>query len=67
MSDAVLIAGGRAAIGLNDIQKHCRRHLSSYMVPFSVHFVTEIPRTGSGKIIRFKLRETLVAPANKAS
>ena len=36
-------------------------------VPFSVHFVNEIPRTGSGKIIRFKLRETLVAPINKAS
>ncbi|HKT84729.1 MAG TPA: class I adenylate-forming enzyme family protein [Novosphingobium sp.] len=36
---------------------HCRAHLSSYKVPQSVHVVTEIPRTGSGKIIRYKLRE----------
>ena len=36
---------------------HCRAHLSSYKVPAVVHVVTEIPRTGSGKIIRYKLRE----------
>jgi rifamycin polyketide synthase module 1/2/3 len=35
---------------------HCRRHLSSYKVPDAVHFIDEIPRTGSGKIMRFKLR-----------
>ncbi|CDO36443.1 class I adenylate-forming enzyme family protein [Novosphingobium sp. KN65.2] len=36
---------------------HCRAHLSSYKVPQVIHIVTEIPRTGSGKIIRYKLRE----------
>ena len=36
---------------------HCRMHLSSYKVPSVIHIVTEIPRTGSGKIIRYKLRE----------
>ena len=36
---------------------HCRAHLSSYKVPSVIHIVTEIPRTGSGKIIRYKLRE----------
>ena len=36
---------------------HCRAHLSSYKVPAAVHVVAEIPRTGSGKIIRYKLRE----------
>jgi acyl-coenzyme A synthetase/AMP-(fatty) acid ligase len=30
--------------------------LSSYKVPDAVHFIDEIPRTGSGKIMRFKLR-----------
>ena len=49
------------------ILDHCKVHLSSYKVPASVHFVTEIPRTGSGKIIRFKLKETLDAPIEKAS
>ncbi|MCL8382903.1 MULTISPECIES: class I adenylate-forming enzyme family protein [Xanthobacter] len=37
--------------------EHCRLHLSSYKVPHVVHQVDEIPRTGSGKIIRFRLKE----------
>lgn len=38
---------------------HCRRNLSSYKIPEQMHLVTEIPRTGSGKIMRFKLVEGL--------
>ncbi|WP_238120973.1 MULTISPECIES: class I adenylate-forming enzyme family protein [unclassified Xanthobacter] len=37
--------------------EHCRHHLSAYKVPHVVHRVDEIPRTGSGKIIRFRLKE----------
>ncbi len=44
---------------LNSLMDHCRAHLSSYKVPEATHFVPEIPRTGSGKIMRFKLVETL--------
>ena len=62
-----VVARKGAGIGTKDILEHCRGRRSSYKVPVSVHFVTEIPRTGSGKIIRFKLRETLVALINKAS
>jgi acyl-coenzyme A synthetase/AMP-(fatty) acid ligase len=42
---------------------HCATQLSAYKVPQSVHVIAEIPRTGSGKIMRFKLRDLLVAPA----
>ncbi|MBR0781880.1 class I adenylate-forming enzyme family protein [Bradyrhizobium iriomotense] len=45
------------------ILAHCRKHLSSYKVPEAVVFVGEIPRTGSGKIIRFKLREAFESKA----
>jgi long-chain acyl-CoA synthetase len=38
---------------------HCRAQLSAYKVPQIVRTIAEIPRTGSGKIIRYKLRETL--------
>ena len=38
---------------------HCRQHLSAYKVPQTVRLTQEIPRTGSGKIIRYKLREQL--------
>jgi rifamycin polyketide synthase module 1/2/3 len=37
--------------------EHCRQHLSPYKVPSSIHVVAEIPRTGSGKIVRYLLRE----------
>ena len=40
---------------------HCRTHLSAYKVPHIVRVIAEIPRTGSGKIIRYKLRELLKA------
>jgi acyl-CoA synthetase (AMP-forming)/AMP-acid ligase II len=36
--------------------------LSAYKLPHAVHFIDEIPRTGSGKILRFRLRERLGAP-----
>ena len=38
---------------------HCRLSLSSYKIPEATHIVSEIPRTGSGKIMRFKLVEAL--------
>ena len=41
------------------LMDHCRAHLSSYKVPEAIHLVQEIPRTGSGKIMRFKLVEAL--------
>ena len=38
---------------------HCGQQLSAYKVPQTVRLIKEIPRTGSGKIIRYKLREQL--------
>jgi long-chain acyl-CoA synthetase len=40
---------------------HCRTHLSAYKVPHIVQTIAEIPRTGSGKIIRYKLRELIMS------
>ena len=38
---------------------HCRGLLPSYKVPAAIHRTDVIPRTGSGKTMRFKLQETL--------
>jgi acyl-CoA synthetase (AMP-forming)/AMP-acid ligase II len=40
---------------------HCRTQLSAYKVPHVVQTIGEIPRTGSGKIMRYKLRELIKA------
>ncbi|MEY9278987.1 AMP-binding enzyme [Bradyrhizobium yuanmingense] len=47
------------ALDVPALLEHCRAHLSSYKIPESTHLVGEIPRTGSGKIMRFKLVEAL--------
>lgn len=49
------------------ILTHCRTHLSSYKVPAVIEVVPEIPRTGSGKIIRFRLRDAYMARMSTAA
>lgn len=39
---------------------HCKGYLASYKLPADVQTVDAIPRTGSGKTIRFKLRELYI-------
>jgi acyl-CoA synthetase (AMP-forming)/AMP-acid ligase II len=44
-----------------ELLAHCRAHLSAYKIPQAVHAIAEIPRTGSGKIMRYKLHELIKA------
>ena len=44
-----------------DLIAHCARHLTYFKVPKSVRIVTELPKTGSGKILKRALREKLAA------
>jgi acyl-CoA synthetase (AMP-forming)/AMP-acid ligase II len=48
-----------ATLASEALLAHCRTHLSAYKVPHMVQTIGEIPRTGSGKIIRYKLRELI--------
>lgn len=38
------------------IMKHCRDHLSAYKMPRAVHFVSELPKSNVGKILRRELK-----------
>ncbi|MDE1568339.1 class I adenylate-forming enzyme family protein [Aquabacter sp. P-9] len=60
---AVFIVPGEAAPDVEALLDHCRARLSSYKIPHVVQFVEEIPRTGSGKVLRFRLRELLTTAA----
>jgi long-chain acyl-CoA synthetase len=55
----LFVVAKRDELDLDSLLDHCRAHLSSYKIPEATHFVPEIPRTGSGKIMRFKLVEAL--------
>jgi benzoate-CoA ligase len=38
------------------LQDHCRQKLAAYKYPRWLEFRTELPKTATGKIQRFKLR-----------
>jgi acyl-CoA synthetase (AMP-forming)/AMP-acid ligase II len=52
-----VVAAGE--LDVDSLLAHCRKGLSAYKIPEMTHIVEEIPRTGSGKIMRFKLVEAL--------
>ncbi|KAK4274977.1 hypothetical protein QN277_018128 [Acacia crassicarpa] len=41
----------------DDIIGHCRKRMSRFMVPKYVKFMDELPKTSTGKILKFELRE----------
>ena len=51
----VVLAPG-TTLSADEIQTFGKRHLASYKVPRSVEFIDELPRTGSGKILKRQLR-----------
>ena len=48
-----------------ELMQHCKAALASYKFPRKIHFVTELPKTATGKIQRFRLRQISDAPAEK--
>jgi benzoate-CoA ligase len=50
----VLKAGQQA--GVEDLQQHVKGQLAPYKYPRWIEFVSELPKTATGKIQRFKLR-----------
>ncbi|MBZ0140705.1 MAG: benzoate-CoA ligase family protein [Pseudorhodoplanes sp.] len=41
-----------------ELQTFCKQHLAGYKYPRWFHFVSELPKTATGKIQRFKLRQS---------
>jgi acyl-coenzyme A synthetase/AMP-(fatty) acid ligase len=46
------------AVGKRELLDFCRQHLADFKVPRQLHFVTEIPRTATGKIQRRNVAAT---------
>jgi len=55
-------AGGGDALAI-ELQEHCKSRLQRYQYPHMIEFVTELPKTVTGKIQRYKLREKEATPA----
>jgi fatty-acyl-CoA synthase/long-chain acyl-CoA synthetase len=54
---AMVVVRPGETLSEEDVTAFAREHLASYKLPRSVSFAEEIPRTGSGKILKRVLRE----------
>ncbi|HXK22212.1 MAG TPA: AMP-binding protein, partial [Myxococcota bacterium] len=54
---AVVVPQPGASLAEGDVIDFARKHLAGYKVPRSISFMGELPRTGSGKILKRTLRE----------
>jgi acyl-CoA synthetase (AMP-forming)/AMP-acid ligase II len=54
---AVVVTQPGVKLSESEVIDYAREHLAGYKIPRSVAFVDEIPRTGSGKILKRVLRE----------
>ena len=54
---AVIVRAAGSTVTSDDIVAYSRRHLAGFKTPRSIHFVNELPRTASGKVLKYKLRE----------
>jgi acyl-CoA synthetase (AMP-forming)/AMP-acid ligase II len=53
---ALVVTDG-TAVTAEDLITHCRGTLAGFKCPKRIEFVTELPRTATGKLQKFKLRE----------
>jgi benzoate-CoA ligase len=63
---AFVIARPDAATGdalVTELQEHCKSRLQRFQYPHMIEFVSELPKTVTGKIQRYKLREKEATPA----
>jgi benzoate-CoA ligase family protein len=64
---AFVVPRSGAAIDPAGIDAHCRQRMAAFKRPRRLIEVTELPKTATGKIRRFALREQLTAPASAAA
>lgn len=54
---AVVVVRKDATVTEEELIQHCRSCLANYKVPKSVDFVSELPKSGAGKILKRNLRD----------
>jgi len=60
---AFLVARGGCTIDDGSIEAHCRQRMAAFKRPRRIVIVAELPKTATGKVRRFALRDELAAGA----
>ncbi len=55
---ALIVLREGASSTESELKAHCRENMAHFKCPTSIDFVAELPRTATGKLQKFKLRET---------
>ena len=62
MAYVVLAPGTQPSDGLIlELQEHVKREIAPYKYPRLIEFIAQLPKTGTGKLKRFALREAAIA------
>lgn len=56
-SVCAVVVPGSDSVAADDIIVHCRKHLAGFKCPRHVVFAEELPRTPSGKMMKYRLRD----------
>ena len=59
---ACVVMEDGAAATADELIEHCRARIASYKKPKHVHFVDDLPRTGTGKVVKQELKRRLATP-----
>lgn len=54
---AVIVPRGRAELGTERINAHCKSHIAGYKCPRGIERRDSIPLSAAGKILKHELRE----------
>lgn len=46
-----------ARIETEELQEYCKDKLAEYKIPRHIHFVNELPKTSSGKLLKYELKQ----------
>lgn len=62
---AVIVPHKGHALTVEEVQAHCRQLIAGYKCPRSVEFRSELPLSAAGKLLKFKLRESIRQSQNR--
>ena len=54
---AIVVLREDKAASAQDLIDHCHQHIASFKCPKTVEFLTELPKSGAGKILKVELRK----------
>src|SRR5690606_18187064 len=60
---AFIVLNAEASATEEEVIAHCREHLADFKCPTQIHFVNEIPKGPTGKLLKRELAELLASGA----